>query len=73
MQLATPLTSHLSDVEFSGVYEPSEDSFLLMDAITSDISALRTLDPQFVLEMGYVPFVQEYEECFVVALLAKGG
>ncbi|KAL8274690.1 hypothetical protein Esti_001405 [Eimeria stiedai] len=52
LRVPTPLTSHLGDEQFKDVYEPSEDSFLLMDALQQDADTLKLLEPKTVLEMG---------------------
>ncbi|KAL8433237.1 hypothetical protein ACSSS7_004022 [Eimeria intestinalis] len=52
LRVPTPGTSHLGDEQFKDVYEPSEDSFLLMDALQQDAGTLKLLEPKTVLEMG---------------------
>ncbi|XP_065353703.1 methyltransferase N6AMT1 [Cloeon dipterum] len=48
--METPFTNHLS---FEHIYEPAEDSFLLMDAIEADDCWLReTVKPTICLEIG---------------------
>ncbi|KHJ88641.1 hypothetical protein OESDEN_11563 [Oesophagostomum dentatum] len=51
MSLPTPLYK-LSAAQQHSVYEPAEDTFLLMDAIEKDIQKLRDLSPKIVLEIG---------------------
>uniref|UniRef100_A0A0K0DH63 Methyltransferase HEMK2 n=1 Tax=Angiostrongylus cantonensis TaxID=6313 RepID=A0A0K0DH63_ANGCA len=51
MSLSTPLYK-LNEVQRKSVYEPAEDTFLLLDAIENDIQWLRDLHPQIVLEIG---------------------
>ncbi|OEH76125.1 methyltransferase domain protein [Cyclospora cayetanensis] len=48
--IPTPNTCHL--VSFPEVYEPSEDSFLLMDALQQQAHLLKALQPSTVLEIG---------------------
>ncbi|OMJ15132.1 HemK methyltransferase family member 2 [Smittium culicis] len=52
MGVTTPYTSHLRQPEFRSVYEPSEDTFLLLDALEADQSLLVKLNPLSVLEIG---------------------
>ena len=52
LRLPTPCTSHLKEEEFRVVYEPSEDTFLMMDALEIDAETLQELQPALVLEMG---------------------
>ena len=44
-----PDTSH---VDFARVYEPSDDTFLLVDALTADAAALRAVRPAVCVEVG---------------------
>ncbi len=44
-QLETPDTGHLAEEQFSSVYEPAEDSFLLLDSLELELPRLRQLDP----------------------------
>lgn len=50
--METPYTTHLSDADFLHVYEPAEDSFLLLDALEAELPALRALRPITVVEVG---------------------
>ncbi|MFH4978150.1 hypothetical protein AB6A40_004859 [Gnathostoma spinigerum] len=49
--LPTPLY-HLSSSQTNAVYDPSEDSFLLLDALEKDADEIRKLQPLIVVEVG---------------------
>jgi hypothetical protein len=44
-RIETPDTRHLAEERFSSVYEPAEDSFLLLDSLESELTRLRHLEP----------------------------
>nr|CAB3264171.1 hemK methyltransferase family member 2-like [Phallusia mammillata] len=50
MSIATPDYRHLKD--FPDVYEPAEDTFLLLDALEKEQNALNKLRPTLTLEVG---------------------
>ncbi|KAJ8253228.1 hypothetical protein GJAV_G00210500 [Gymnothorax javanicus] len=50
--IPTPLFPHVGRDPFSEVYEPSEDSFLLMDALEQDADKLQHIKPSICLEVG---------------------
>ena len=50
MSISTSVTDHL---DFENVYEPAEDSFILLDAIEKDLNKIKSeLQPQFAVEIG---------------------
>lgn len=49
--METPIVN-LSDDELKTVYEPSEDSYLLIDALEADLEILQIIKPVICLEIG---------------------
>jgi hypothetical protein len=49
---ALPNLDHLSMEDFREVYEPSDDTFLLMDALEADSGSLQTRRPTIAVEIG---------------------
>ena len=50
--IPTPDLSHLSETDYDQVYEPAEDSFLLLDALEKDLKELKLKKPLFAVEIG---------------------
>ena len=50
--LKTPVYSHLSKRYSEDVYEPAEDTFLLLDALETDMEFLKELRPLLCYEVG---------------------
>ncbi|KAK2462015.1 hypothetical protein APHAL10511_006478 [Amanita phalloides] len=50
--IPTPDLSHLTPNDYQVIYEPAEDTFLLLDALESDADELRALRPTTCLEIG---------------------
>ncbi|XP_029926162.1 methyltransferase N6AMT1 [Myripristis murdjan] len=48
----TPIYSHAGRGDFQDVYEPAEDSFLLIDALEQDADRLQQLRPAVCVEVG---------------------
>jgi release factor glutamine methyltransferase len=66
VRLKTPSTSHL---DFANIYEPSEDTFVLVDALENDGRWLQNRSPRIAVEVG------TGSGCvltFVAKLLARG-
>ncbi|XP_059059080.1 methyltransferase N6AMT1 [Achroia grisella] len=51
-KLETPYQNHIDKADFDHVYEPAEDSFLLIDALEKDLQYLKAKNPTFCLEVG---------------------
>ena len=51
-KLPTPSLRHFTSDDYTRVYEPSEDTFLLLDAIEQDSGLLLATRPRIVLEVG---------------------
>ncbi|KAJ2547335.1 HemK methyltransferase member 2 [Coemansia sp. RSA 1933] len=52
MGLPTPSTNHLSQRKYETVYEPAEDTYLLLDALENDQSLLHEQKPTVCVEIG---------------------
>ncbi|KAJ2693694.1 HemK methyltransferase member 2 [Coemansia sp. IMI 209128] len=52
MSLPTPDTGHLRRAEYSTVYEPAEDTYLLLDALENDRAELQAQRPTICVEIG---------------------
>ena len=52
LKIPTPDFSHLRAAEFDSVYEPAEDSFLLLDALEAELPDLIRLRPEVCVEVG---------------------
>ncbi|KAG7099558.1 hypothetical protein E1B28_001391 [Marasmius oreades] len=50
--IPTPDISHLTARDYDLVYEPAEDTFLLLDALEHDFDDLKALSPATCLEIG---------------------
>lgn len=50
--METPYLTHITSEEFNDVYEPAEDSFLLLDALEADLSLLIDANPLVCVEIG---------------------
>lgn len=50
--METPYLTHISPEDFKYVYEPAEDSFLLLDALEADLSKLQSDRPSICTEIG---------------------
>lgn len=50
--METPSTSHITLAEFDDVYEPAEDSFLLLDALEKDMEVIKASKPLLCVELG---------------------
>lgn len=52
IRMETPYQNHIHKADFDYVYEPAEDSFLLIDALEKDLKYLKAKNPTFCVEVG---------------------
>lgn len=50
--METPYLTHITSEEFNYVYEPAEDSFLLLDALEADLAQIMDAKPVVCVEIG---------------------
>lgn len=50
--METPYLTHISSEDYKYVYEPAEDSFLLLDALEADLPKFQTDKPSICAEIG---------------------
>ncbi|KAF9481707.1 putative methylase [Pholiota conissans] len=50
--ISTPDLSHLRTADYDQVYEPAEDTFILLDALEEDAEGLKAIKPSVCLEIG---------------------
>ncbi|GAA5817642.1 hypothetical protein MFLAVUS_011193 [Mucor flavus] len=50
--IPTPDLSHIKKQDYDRVYEPAEDTFLLLDALEEDEKLIQSLKPRICLEIG---------------------
>ncbi|SJX62089.1 related to MTQ2-Putative S-adenosylmethionine-dependent methyltransferase [Sporisorium reilianum f. sp. reilianum] len=50
--IPTPTLTHLTKQDYRRVYEPAEDTFILLDALEADASSLTTTSSPLCLEIG---------------------
>ncbi|KGB80371.2 hypothetical protein CNBG_6214 [Cryptococcus deuterogattii R265] len=52
MSLPTPNIAHFTESDYEHIYEPAEDSFILLDALELDAQDLRRMHPSVCVEIG---------------------
>lgn len=73
MEAATlPCMEHLTAADFEHVYEPAEDTYLLLDCIQHELPALSARKPKLAVEIGCVRWLAQVL-CAGLTLQTQGG
>lgn len=51
-QISTPDFSHITAEDLNHIYEPSEDSFLLIDTLEKELELIEKIKPEICMEVG---------------------
>ncbi|XP_071448714.1 methyltransferase N6AMT1 [Hetaerina americana] len=49
--METPAMHHLTEIDYEHVYEPAEDTFLMMDALEKDLDDISSMCPLVIVEV----------------------
>lgn len=52
--IPTPQIAHFTEEDYRDIYEPAEDSFILLDALEKDADLIRLTEPTLSVEIGLV-------------------
>ncbi|KAI3643389.1 hypothetical protein MP228_012944 [Amoeboaphelidium protococcarum] len=70
LEFPTPDLSHFSKNDYERIYEPSEDTFLMLDALETDLEQLKLINPQICIEIGQID-LNVVNDCFASSLVQR--